>query len=351
MPLLWRSRSPVRQLCSCNPIRYEHLGRLASGGMAEIHLGRIACCSNHKTIAMKTMRKRFTTKDVVGFLHECRLSLAIDHPNVAAAYEAGRDTGGYFLAMEAVEGTDLRAIQRWTYDRGARLPPFLTAYLISKVAAGLHAVHELADRNGRLLQVVHGDVSPQNVLVSWSGEVKLCDFGVAHSILLERAQESISGKPRYLSPEQCRLMHLDRRTDVFSLGLVLFELLSGQTLFADLDRRRATDVRRFVFPRLRALAPQVDAELEAIAMTAVELDRDHRYQTARAFHLALESWMQQTHPFADGRREAEHWMQVHLRRSRVQDPLPLHTFTEVTVLEPETLPPPPLPMVVSRAHP
>jgi eukaryotic-like serine/threonine-protein kinase len=340
---------------------YEHLGKIATGGMSEVHLGRTVCCSSSHTVAVKTIRHDRKAARIDGFLHECRLSLSIDHPNVVAAYEAGHDTRGYFLTMEAIAGVDLSALQRWAGERdgqdvlvsrrtgcpratGSRMDPLMAAYIVSRVAAGLHAVHELRDRESQeSFEAVHGDVSPQNIMIAWNGVVKLCDFGVARSRFVELAPSVVSGKPRYLSPEQVSRMKIDRRSDVFSLGLVMFELLSGAPL-----------EKRFEFPNLRQLAPQVDAELEAIVMTAVDRDRTHRYQSARALQLALEAWMHRTYPVSDARHEARRWLELHLKRMHDASAEPQLTFTDVTeinVLDQETLPPPRSPSLESRVLP
>ena len=276
--------------------------------MADVHLGRTRCCERRR-VAVKTLPRKHTER-IPAFIHEASLSLMMSHENIVAAYEAGRDPNGYYLVLDAIDGADLRRIQLVAEERGSRMPPHLAAYVINKAARGLHAAHELIrPGTSTRLNVVHCDVSPQNILLSKYGEVKVCDFGVAQSRL--RGRQGICGKPRYLSPEQCMNRPLDRRTDVFSLGLILYELLSATTVFPGVDRHSITETSRFRFDDL----PGIDPLLMSITQTALQVDRDRRYQTARAFQLALSAWLKRNHPRSRLRKQLATWLARRIDRA------------------------------------
>jgi serine/threonine-protein kinase len=228
------------------------------------------------------------------FLDEVRLVRAIQHPNVVHVYDAGEQAGTMWMAMEWVEGESLHSIIREAGKRHA-IPTEIAVRIIADLAAGLHAAHELRDARGLPLNLVHRDVSPQNVLISTTGQVKLVDFGVAKA--LDRISEKtrtghLKGKFGYMSPEQILGRNVDRRSDVFSLGIVLYELTTGRRLFRGKNEMHTLELvtKARVEPPSR-VDPDFPAHLESILMKALALRAEDRYPTAAELELALRSYL------------------------------------------------------------
>jgi serine/threonine-protein kinase len=226
------------------------------------------------------------------FLDESRLAALLDHPNIIRIIEVGHDGEDYFLAMELVQGKPLSAVLRKA-QRERRAPtPALAAFVLAQAAHGLAYAHSLTDGDGRPLGVVHRDVSPQNVLISFEGGIKLIDFGVARAFgrVAHTSPGGLKGKIDYMSPEQASAEDVDHRADVFALGVVLWEALTGKRLF-----RRETELatmRAIVddpIPRPSEVAP-VPEELEAIVMRALRKRRDARFPSAHEMAVALERY-------------------------------------------------------------
>jgi serine/threonine-protein kinase len=226
------------------------------------------------------------------FLDEARLAALLDHPNIIRIIEVGHDGEDYFLAMELVQGKPLSAVLRKA-QRERRAPtPALSAFVLAQAAHGLAYAHSLTDGDGRPLGVVHRDVSPQNVLISFEGGIKLIDFGVARAFgrVAHTSPGGLKGKIDYMSPEQASAEDVDHRADVFALGVVLWEALTGKRLF-----RRETELatmRAIVddpIPRPSEVAP-VPEELEAIVMRALRKRRDARFPSAHEMAVALERY-------------------------------------------------------------
>ena len=297
--------------------RYHVVGQLASGGMAEILLGKIAGPGGfERAIVIKRIHPHLAgeTEFVKMFLDEARIISRIQHPNVVQVLELGRDDDELFMAMEYLAGESLLGMMRRGKSTGRPLSPVLSAHVIAKVCAGLHAAHELTDEDGTPLRLVHRDVSPQNVFVTYDGAVKLLDFGIAK--FAERVSQTqagqLKGKFSYMSPEQCRGTGVDRRSDLFSVGVVLFELTTGKRLFHrdnGLETLRAVCDDPIRWPR--AFVRGYPEPLEAVLRRALERDPAERYQTAaemrrdlvsvtRALGLddvpedALSEWMRET---------------------------------------------------------
>jgi eukaryotic-like serine/threonine-protein kinase len=217
------------------------------------------------------------------FLDEARLVAGLHHPNIAEVYDVGADENDYFFAMEHVAGRDLRDILEAYAGEPLPLPEALA--IVAAVAEGLHCAHEQRDQAGQLLHIVHRDVSPSNVLVSASGDVKLIDFGVAKwaAQKSETRQGILKGKCAYMSPEQCRAEPLDRRSDVFSLGVLLYEVTTGHRPFeaaSDFEVMTAIVRGRIELPSARR--PDYPAILEEIVVKALSPKPDARPATAKA---------------------------------------------------------------------
>lgn len=264
--------------------RHEVLGFLASGGMSELFLGREP---SGRVVVIKRILPHLSRQSafVSMFIDEARIGSLIRHDNVVEVYELGQVGSDLFMVMELLEGENASSLVRRLVGRGERLGYGLAAHLIAEACAGLAAAHELCDERGQPLELVHRDVSPQNVFVTYDGAVKVLDFGIAAGAhrLTQTATGQLKGKFAYMSPEQCRGEALDRRSDLFSLGVVLYELTAQRRLFA---RANELLVLRAVcedpIPRPSRDRPDYPPFLEDICLRALSRDRDRRYPSAAA---------------------------------------------------------------------
>jgi hypothetical protein len=269
------------------------IGRLAKGGMAEAYLALSGDLPGLRTVVVvKRILPHLSANDefVRMFLDEARIGALLDHPNIPRIIEVGHDEDGYFLVMEAVPGKTLSAILRRAARRERPLGQADAAFIVARAAAALGYAHALTDADGRPLNIVHRDVSPENILVSFEGAVKLIDFGIAsvHGRMSETLVGGLKGKIEYMSPEQAAGAPVDRRSDVFSLGIILWEALSGRRLFrreTDLAVMRAISNDRI--PRPSGPRP-IPPRLERIVMTALERAPEARFQDAREMAVQLE---------------------------------------------------------------
>jgi serine/threonine protein kinase len=276
----------------------ELLLRIGRGGMATVWVARETATQSRpeRLVAVKAMLPDLAEESefVRMFLDEVRLVRAIRHPNVVSVYDVGEHEGVMWMAMEWVEGESLHTVIAEAGKRRA-IPPEMAVRIIADAAAGLHAAHELKDENGALLGVVHRDVSPHNILIGSNGSVKLVDFGVARSV--GRVSEAtragqLKGKFGYMSPEQARGKAIDRRSDLFALGIVLFELTTSRRLFRgenDIDTLKLVISSRI--PRPSSFDPAYPAELERIVLKALERDPARRYQTAAELEQDLRAYL------------------------------------------------------------
>jgi len=264
--------------------------------MAQIYLARQSGLGSfERHVVLKTiLRERASDQRFVTmFLDEAKLAATLNHQNVAQVYEVDQADGNYFMAMEYVHGENARAILETTLRRGWTIPLELAVMIISGAAAGLHHAHERRGKNGQPLNIVHRDVSPANIMVGFDGSVKVLDFGIAKAE--ERATKTvggtIKGKYGYMSPEQCKGKPIDRRSDIFALGIVLYELTTlrrafkGNDDFETMKRIVAGDV---VLPTVAV--PGFPRELEAILLTAMANDPNARFQTAQELIEALDAF-------------------------------------------------------------
>ncbi|MGF1469066.1 MAG: protein kinase [Sandaracinaceae bacterium] len=279
--------------------KYTLLRRFAVGGMAELYLAlQRSVAGFEKLIVVKRVLPHLAQDRsfIEMLLSEARIAATLNHPNVAHIYDVGEVEGEFYIAMEHIHGEDLRAIIRQMKRHQVRAFPLEHALAIGVgCCAGLAYAHEKRDLDGEPMGIVHRDVSPHNVLVTFDGDVKLVDFGIAkaqghHAPGEEQGQ--LKGKVPYMSPEQATGLELDHRSDVFSLGIILFELCTGRRLF-----RAATEVetlRRIAegdYPRPRQLNRNLHLRLEGILLRALAADRDHRYQSARQMLADLEDFI------------------------------------------------------------
>ena len=227
------------------------------------------------------------------FLEEGRLSARLNHPNVVQTNEVGFDGKHYFLEMEYLEGQALSALTRRAAASGG-LPIPTAVYVLAQTLAGLHYAHELRDHDGNALRVVHRDVSPHNVFVTYDGQVKVLDFGIAKAAgsSTETKTGFVKGKVTYMAPEQVARKALDRRVDVFGVGVMLWEAIARGRMWGDLDDFEIfLKLRSETIPSPRSVRPDVPDRLEAICMRALARDPNERYATAAEMQHALEEWL------------------------------------------------------------
>lgn len=272
--------------------KYKLIYRFATGGMANLYLGRFTGPDGfEKLVAIKIIHDHLSANPefIRMFVDEARLVSRITHPNVAQIIELGRVGRTYFIAMEYVEGESIGALLRRT-----RPPIPCAARILADAAAGLHAAHELRNAEGELFHLVHRDVSPQNVLVGYNGSTKVVDFGVAQArgMLHTTKDGSLKGKFGYMAPEQATAQPVDRRADVFVLGILLYELTTRTKLFkATSDAETLARVLQGDITPPSALIQDYPAELEQIVRCALQPRPDDRYQTAQQMQEAIERFI------------------------------------------------------------
>jgi serine/threonine protein kinase len=276
--------------------RYEIVKHLARGGMAEVFLARatgIEGFERHVVIKRIRAEQAHDKSHVQMFLEEARLAATLHHHNIVQVHDIGEQQGEYFFVMEYVHGEDVRTLLAEVSRRGERTPLEHVLTIITAAAAGLHHAHEQCGPNRVPLGIVHRDVSPENILIGYDGGVKVADFGIAkatHRTL--RTESGIrKGKVPYMSPEQCVGLPTDRRSDIFALGIVLYESLTMRRLFDDdNDFLTMTAIVQSLIPPPSKVCPEIPPELEAIAMKALAPLPDERYATADHLRLALEAF-------------------------------------------------------------
>lgn len=271
--------------------RYRLLKLLARGGMGEVYLAQYKGVAGfEKQCVIKKIRADLADQSsfTERFLNEGRTLVALTHSNIVQIFDMGEVDGSYYLAMEYVKGTDLRQILRRM--GGLRMPVVCAVAVAREMLKGLGYAHRATDSAGKLLGIVHRDVSPSNVMISTEGEVKLIDFGIAKIQTMESSSGVVQGKFAYMSPEQARGDALDARTDLFSCGIVLYEMLSGVRPFeGDSDLRSLELVKTHIQRPLSAYRSDVSEALDKILDRVLAKDRTQRYETAEAFYDALEA--------------------------------------------------------------
>jgi serine/threonine protein kinase len=279
---------------SAPPGKYRPFRRLAVGGMAEIFLAYAR--SGHgfeKLVVLKRVLPAYAENRefMRMFLDEARLAATLDHPNIVHVYDIGEHGGNVFFAMEYVHGQSLLKLMRQITNARRWLPLEHALSIIIGTCAGMHYAHEKNGLDGRALGIVHRDVSPPNILISYDGSVKVADFGIAKASIARSstAVGTLKGKIPYMSPEQCRSGPLDRRSDIFSIGILLYELTVGRRLFqAESELGIIHKIVNGMVPPPSQLLRGYPEDLERIVYRALQLEPDHRYPTARALQVDLE---------------------------------------------------------------
>jgi serine/threonine-protein kinase len=270
--------------------RYRPLFKLDAGGMAEVYVAEAESVAGFKKkVAIKRILPSLLKEErfVRMFLDEARLALHLNHANIVSVFDIGKSSSTYFIVMEYVDGTNLKYILQYLSRRRQPMPIHLAVWILNEILKGLDYAHHLRDpEEGRTFGIVHRDISPPNILISWNGEVKLTDFGLAKaSTQLESTDPGVvKGKFAYLSPEAANGREVDARADLFAVGIIAFEMLTGRRLFlGESDYDTVERVRRADVPSMREINPEIPGELERIIMKALARDPEHRFDHASDF--------------------------------------------------------------------
>jgi serine/threonine protein kinase len=284
--------------------RYYLLERIGRGGMAEVFRAVAEGVEGFRRVfVVKRIRpeKSGSPEFIQMFCDEARICALLNHPNIVQVYDFGQIDGTYFLAMEYLRGKDLGAVMRAVRLSRTAINPGMAAYVAQQAAMGLHHAHTVVGADGQPIKIVHRDVTPSNIMLLRTGAVKVLDFGIAQTSNVARQIETgggrVKGKLAYLSPEQVRLTELDGRSDVFGLGVVLWEMLTGQRLFAaDNEFLTMRNVLTQPVPAPSSKRAEVPAALDTIVARALQRDRDSRYATAQEMADDLERFLAEAHP-------------------------------------------------------
>jgi serine/threonine-protein kinase len=285
------------------------------------------------------------------FFDEARISAGISHANVAQVFDLGKDDKSYWIAMEYLHGEPLREVIRHAHSRGLLFPRELAARICADAAKGLHAAHELRGKNGQLLGVVHRDVSPHNLFVTWDGYTKVVDFGIAKVAggLSSACAATLNGKLAYMSPEQAQGTEVDRTTDIFALGVVLWELTTRQRLFRmDTDLATLEKVQACVVPPPSSLVADYPMELEGVVMKALAKRQQDRFQTAQELSFALQSFLMRAGDSVEVEDVAGFVRQVFSDRFQTREALLAWAWSGETVSMADAVPPLPSPPSVDE---
>jgi eukaryotic-like serine/threonine-protein kinase len=280
-----------------NELRYEITRKLFEGGMGVVYEAeQLGTCGFVKRVAIKVIRQNYANQKqfIENFIGEAKLVADLIHSNIVQTYHLGETRGVYFMAMELIRGANLEQFAQQLSDRRRVLPKELAVFIVSRVARGLAYAHAKTDRDGRPLGIVHRDVSYKNIMIAFEGDVKLTDFGIAKArgFLEDNEGEVVAGKADFMSPEQANFQVTDKRSDLFSAGVVLAHLLLGRNIFkgasAEESRQRMI---HFPIPDFRTLDGRIDERLNEILHRAMARDLAKRYQRADELLYDLEYYI------------------------------------------------------------
>jgi serine/threonine protein kinase len=282
---------------------YILLEKLAAGGMAEVYLAKkIAASGVQKFVAIKRILQQYSdSKDFIAmFKDEAKIAINLSHSNVVSIYDFGVESSQFYIVMEFVEGRNLRQILNRMKKTEVQFSIGQVAHIIKQVAAGLDHAHRCIDpTTGQPLNIIHRDMSPQNVMLGFEGDAKVVDFGIAkaaHQIEATRAG-TLKGKFGYMSPEQVEGQSVDARTDIFALGIMAWEMLANQRLFlANSEMQTLRKIRECDIPSLRKINPNIPSELDQIIQKTLEKDKLERYQSAADLHRDLQGFLSRYEP-------------------------------------------------------
>jgi tetratricopeptide (TPR) repeat protein/tRNA A-37 threonylcarbamoyl transferase component Bud32 len=308
--------------------KYQLLEKIAQGGMAEVYKAKSHGVEGfEKLVVIKRILPDIGANDrfVELFVHEAKIAVTLSHANIVQVFDLGRADGSYFIAMEYVHGLDLATVLAWARERGEKVPVAIAAYLGGEIAKGLDYAHRRRDQNMNPLGIVHRDLSPHNILISFEGEVKITDFGIARALGAPGVgEERLEGKIPYMAPEQARGEAVDQQADIFSLGVVLYEVLAGESPW---DAARGTpvadQVRDGLHPPLCEVAAAVPDELCHIVERAMAPAPADRYENAGRMYEELVAFL-----YTTGQRVGAHdvaQLLVELNLAGVTLPRPAET--------------------------
>jgi TonB family protein len=277
--------------------QYLLLGKIATGGMAELYKAKRKGVEGfEKILAIKKILPHMSDNEefITMFIDEAKLAAQLTHHNICQIFDLGKIENSYYIAMEYVHGKDLRAVLKSARSKEKPIPVELAILIISKICSALDYAHRKRDLNGQPLNLVHRDISPQNILISYEGEVKLVDFGIAKAATKVHVTQhgALKGKLLYMSPEQAWGRSVDRRSDLFSLGVVLYELLTGRPLFFDDNDTEVTILEKVREARVipvREINQRVPPDLEKIITKALNKKQEDRYQLASEMQKDLDN--------------------------------------------------------------
>jgi serine/threonine protein kinase len=303
---------------------YQLIDRVAIGGMAEVFKAKRAGVEGfEKIVAVKRILPHLSeNKEFLDmFVDEAKMVAGLAHPNIVQIFDLGRIEKSYYIAMEYVHGRDLRTILRRAREKGLRMPLDLSLRVVGQVCAALEYAHRKKDERGQPMQIVHRDVSPQNILISFEGEVKLVDFGIAKAATKASNTDrgALRGKLLYMSPEQAWGRPIDRRSDVFSLGIVLYEMVTETKPFvgAGTEVSILELVRQCVITPAREINPRVPEPLDRVIMKALAREPDERYQDAGQMQRGLERFLRERPPV--GARDLARFLELLFDRGERED--------------------------------
>ncbi|HUJ63454.1 MAG TPA: serine/threonine-protein kinase [Kofleriaceae bacterium] len=325
--------------------KYYLLERINVGGMAEVFRAKAFGVEGfERLVAVKRILPNIAEdKEFIRmFIEEAKLAVQLNHANIAQIYDLGVNDGSYYIALEHVHGRDLRAIFDRSRGMGEPMPVSQACFIVMKLCEGLDYAHNKRDQAGRELHLVHRDVSPQNVLVSFEGEVKIIDFGIAKAAGKGSKTQAgiLKGKFGYMSPEQVRGIPIDRRSDVFSCGIVLYELLTGERLFVgESDFSTLEKVRNVEILPPSTYNRRIPDELERIVLKALAKDPDERYQNAIDLHDELQAFVYTAGEFYS-RKDLAGWMKKMFGREIDEESAKLEGYRQLKPPAPADAPSP-----------
>ncbi|MEZ4465776.1 MAG: serine/threonine-protein kinase [bacterium] len=312
---------------------YQLIKRIAYGGMAEIHLAKTQGIRGfERLLALKVIHPKYSEDQefIDMLIDEAKIAVQLNHANIGRIFDLGRIESTYYIAMEFIDGKDLYQLLVRCAELDIHIPIDLIAFIGLEMAAGLQYAHTQKDNYGRPLNIIHRDISPQNILVSYDGEVKIVDFGIAKASQRSKETESgvIKGKFFYMSPEQAWGHPIDGRTDIFSTGICLYEMITGEMLYNEEKALVLLDkVRRAEIPDMKSRRPEVPDDLVRIALKALAQSRDNRYEQAEDLQRALTGFLYSNWPDFSRRRLVEFMRRV-FGDQRFVLPLPVQTDAE-----------------------
>ncbi|MGD9339258.1 MAG: serine/threonine-protein kinase, partial [Syntrophobacterales bacterium] len=287
--------------------KYLILDKIATGGMAELYLAKITSVEGfEKLVAIKKILPNLSSdKNLVDmFIDEAKLAAMLTHQNIVQIHDLGSMEGAYFIAMEFLHGKDLRTITKKAQDKNLPLPQEYAVHITCRICSGLDYSHNLKDFQGNPLKLIHRDISPQNILVTYEGEIKIVDFGIAKAAKKSSDTEEglIKGKVAYMSPEQAAGKTIDHRSDIFSTGILLYEMVTGKRMFEGSDLNILDRVRKADFEPAEKVVTDLPPELVEVLKRALAKAPSRRYKSCAAMLTDLEDCLSSfsVRPSAEG---------------------------------------------------